>query len=180
MPVPAPEGLSLFTIGEWVWVLRPDPERRAGNRFYPREYIIVSTSTHASKVRPVGQGVSNVELLNVSNDRLVPARGEESPETEDSASVQSEELTISSRSSLASVANDQDIEPLDNDDIEADEDSMNEQSEPAAQSIGSPNEGDVSPALAPRSRRPPLRFSPGGNPKQTSFDQEGYPIPQSS
>ncbi|EEQ99657.1 hypothetical protein Pmar_PMAR010922 [Perkinsus marinus ATCC 50983] len=130
----------------------------------PSKYRVVTSSTHSSTLERVAD--PSVQLLNVANDRIISAHTEECPEIidEDNGSAHSGDLTISSNSvSSASVRND----PV-SDGVQPD---PNRQAE--LQLEGAPEVHGLTRTL--RHRHVPVRFIPGGSPRETSFDSDGYP-----
>ncbi|KAF4649074.1 hypothetical protein FOL47_002441 [Perkinsus chesapeaki] len=128
------------------------------------KYRVITSSTHASTLEKASD--PSVRLLNVANDRIVLAQNDESPEVidEDNDSAYSVGFTISSHSvSSASVRNGPDPE----------EGELQEHLQAELEPAGAPENPD--PARPVRRRHAPIRFIPGGNPRETSFDSEGYP-----
>ncbi|KAF4681030.1 hypothetical protein FOZ60_012704 [Perkinsus olseni] len=155
LPLPVPDvdvspDLPTFDRDDHVWLLKPPNERRSGSRFYDYPFRVVECSPYAYKlVRADGTG----RLVTATVDRLVLCRQQPNSSME---AVPAGPTTPQSQDELF---------------LEVASSSSSEESD--EQPIAVPQ---VAGHLPPRNRRPPVRFEPGGDPRQLSFNGEGYAL----
>ncbi|EER00437.1 hypothetical protein Pmar_PMAR027781 [Perkinsus marinus ATCC 50983] len=171
--VPPAVGVSPFEVEQEVWVLKPTEQRRAGARFLTGAYKITTTTPFASRVRSVdhpGRG----ELV-VTNDRLIPKAKDADIQQEDSSMSDDHSFYLSSDDTL-SVFSYNPIEDVHEQLADQDNGIPEVAESPHALSNDGIEGHGPSTTIGPRDRHPPVRFVPGGDPRELSFDKDGYPI----
>ncbi|KAF4721139.1 hypothetical protein FOZ63_032795 [Perkinsus olseni] len=165
VPPPEPSSdLVVFQKGQLVWLLKPKAERRSGERFYPYQYVIIECSPYAYKLVR-SDGHSNQVTATV--DRLVLCRHQPLHEPVIPVDSHSSSSTTNADNPMSSLF----VDPLIYDDTSSVDDVQHEH----LPQMDSPQEDDLDAddaVLPSRSRHPPVRFEPGGDPRQMSFDIE--------